>query len=396
MMNQRSLAALTVLIFSLCPSKLLFGSEKIEFWESPRKGANCFNAVPEVQWFQAARELGVEWVRLAYEKWDGERRDFLMGDADNFSSLVKEDLNSLIQVLEWAQQYEIKVVITPLGLPGNRWSQNNDDRDDLRLWNDKAYWEQAARFWTELAGSLRNHPAVYAYNLINEPTPEKGTGLAEHGPASRYEKWYADYRGTSHDLPAFYAEVIKAIRGVDSMTPIMLDAGWYAQPAAFTYWPKFDDSRILYSFHLYEPYSFTSASNFREERKLIYPGTVSFAGEEVEWNSKQIEAYLQPFFAWAQDRKIARNRLVCGEFGCYRRNVGCDQYLADVISVLNERQVHWAFYSFREDEWDGYDYEVGVGGLGAEYWKAKEEGLNPSPPRNDNPMFDVIKRKFRK
>jgi len=352
--------------------------------------------VPEEQWFQAARELGVEWVRLAYEKWDGEKRDFLMGDADNFSTLVKEDLNSLIQALDWAQEYEIKVVITPLGLPGNRWSQNNDDRDDLRLWNDKAYWEQATRFWTELAGSLRNHPAVYAYNLINEPTPEKGTGLAEHGPVSRYEKWYADYRGTSHDLPTFYAKVIKAIRRIDPMTPIMLDAGWYAQPAAFTYWPQMDDSRLLYSFHLYEPYSFTSASNFREERKLSYPGKVPFADEEMEWNYKQIEAYLQPLFDWAQDQKVARNRLVCGEFGCYRRNIGCDQYLADVISVLNKREVHWAFYSFREDEWDGYDYEIGVGGLGWEYWKAKEEGLNLPLPRSDNPLFEVIKKEFRK
>ncbi|MEZ5277717.1 MAG: cellulase family glycosylhydrolase, partial [Opitutaceae bacterium] len=364
--------------------------------DSPRKGANCFNAEPGIQWFQAARELGVEWVRLAYEKWDGEKRDFLMGDADGFTSLVTEDLNSLFRVLDWAQQHEIKVVITPLGLPGNRWFQNNHDRDDLRLWNDKAYWEQAVRFWEELARNLRNHPAVYAYNLINEPTPEKGTDLAEHGAASRYERWYADYQGTSHDLPAFYDTVIKAIRRVDPMTPIMLDAGWYAQPAAFTFWPKMDDPRILYSFHLYEPYDFTSASNFREKRNLSYPGMIPFAGEEMAWDSNQIEAYLQPFFAWAQDRKIANNRLVCGEFGCYRRNVGCDRYLADVISALNKREVHWAFYSFREDEWDGYDYEIGVNGLGWEYWKAKEEGLNPPRPRNNNPLFEVIKKEFRK
>lgn len=366
----------------------------MEFWETPRKGANYFNVRPEEEWFKSARELGLEWVRLAYGKWKGEDRDFLMGNADRFEGIVPEDLAKLVRVLDWANRHGIKVVISPLGLPGGRWAQNNHDQRDLRLWSDKAYWVQAVQFWRELAMKLRDHGAVYAYNILNEPTPEMGTGIPEHGPPRRFQEWYADHRGTSHDLPAFYGEVIAAIRQVDPETPIMLDAGWYAQPAAFTYWPKMEDSRVLFSFHMYEPYEFTSAENFRKERNLGYPGRVAFAGQEIEWNREQIEAYLLPFFEWAKSHAIPRSRLVCGEFGCYRRNRGCGQYLADVISVLNEQGVHWAFYSFREDDWDGYDYEIGDGGLGWEFWKAKEEGRNPSPPRNDNPLFGVIKSEF--
>jgi hypothetical protein len=41
-----------------------------------------------------------------------------------------------------------------------------------------------------LALALKDHPAVCAYNILNEPTPEMKTGLAEHGPASRYHDWY--------------------------------------------------------------------------------------------------------------------------------------------------------------------------------------------------------------
>ena len=368
----------------------------MEFWQTPRKGANYFNVLPDEQWFKAAQDLGVEWVRLAYGKWKSEQRDFLMGNADDFSGVVEADLAVLVQALDWASKYEIKVVITPLGLPGNRWIQNNNDQRDLRLWNDKAYWLQAAKFWRELALKLKDHQAVYAYNILNEPTPEIGTGINEHEPIIRYQEWYAAHKGTSHDLPSFYKEVIAAIRQVDCQTPIMLDAGWYAQPAAFTYWPKINDSRVLFSFHMYEPYDFTNSNNFSEERKLTYPGKVPFAGKDVEWNKEQIEAYLLPLFEWAKENNIPSERLVCGEFGCYRRNQGCDLYLADVISILNQHGVHWAFYSFREDEWDGYDYEIGVGGLGWKYWSAKEEGLNPTPPRTDNPLFDVIKQEFTK
>lgn len=394
-MNTRVIGKLLVVsLFILLSSKAPAANEKLAFWDVQRKGANCFNVTPEEQWFKAAHELGIQWIRMTYDKWKGRRRDFLIGDANNYTGIVQEDLTRLIETLDWADKYNIKVVIAPLSLPGNRWVQNNDNRRDLRLWNDQKYWRQAANFWRDLAASLKDHPAVYAYNILNEPIPEMKTGIAEHGSVSRYAPWYKKYRGTSHDLPAFYKTVIVAIRQVDSETPIMLDAGWYAQPAAFVYWPKLDDEKVLYSFHMYEPYQFTNHKNFREKRNYIYPGAIPYAGEDVYWNKQQIETYLSPFFKWAKTRKITSNRLVCGEFGCYRRNQGCKAYLTDVIAVLNSHGLHWAFYSFREDEWDGYDYEIGSGGLSAAYWQAKEAGQNPEAPRRDNPLFGVIKKEF--
>ena len=383
-----------VLLISWLLTEALIAHPKIEFWNQQRKGANCFNVNSQEQWFIAAQDLGLDWVRLTYSKWKGQKRDFLMGNADHFTGIVQQDLAKLIQVLDWAHQHDIKVVLTPLGLPGNRWRQNNNMRPDLRLWQDKAYWQQAAQFWSELAASLKDHPAIVAYNIINEPTPEKGTGLAEDGPAERYLSWYQTYRGTSHDLPAFYETVIQAIREKDTETPIMLDGGWYAQPGAFVHWPRIKDNKILYSFHMYEPYQFTSHKNFREQRKLEYPGKVAYAGKQMDWNRQQIENYFTPFFAWAEARGISNNRLVNGEFGCYRRNQGCQAYLSDVISVLNGHNLHWAFYSFREDEWDGMDYEVGTRGRGADYWAAMEAGDSPKVPRHDNPLFDVIKQEF--
>ncbi len=382
------------IILSLFLSNILMANDKIEFWNTQRKGANYFNAVPNEQWFSAARELGIECVRMAYDKWNGKHRDFLMGNAGSFAGIVQEDLATLIQVLDWAHKNEVKVVITPLGLPGNRWVQNNGGNQDLRLWNDQSYWQQAADFWRELATSIKNHPAVYGYNILNEPTPEMKTGIAEHGPVSRYVPWYQKYKGTSHDLPAFYETVMTAIRKVDSETPIMLDAGWYAQPTAFVYWPKISDDNVLYSFHMYEPYDFTNHKNFREKYNIQYPGKVPFADDEIDWNKQQIENYFYPFFEWAKYQGIPNNRLVNSEFGCYRRNIGCQEYLSDVISILNSHCVHWAFYSFREDEWAGYDYEVGTVGLGWDYWKAKEAGQNPEVPRKDNALFNVIKKEF--
>jgi hypothetical protein len=75
----------TALLFLLGPVR---AAEKIAFWDTQRKGANCFNVEPSEEWFAAAHKLGVDWVRLAYAKWKGQRRDFLMGDADHFQGVV--------------------------------------------------------------------------------------------------------------------------------------------------------------------------------------------------------------------------------------------------------------------------------------------------------------------
>jgi len=370
------------------------GAEKLDFWNTPRKGANCFNVVPEERWFREAHQVGIEWVRLAYEKWAGKHRDFLMGNADRFSGIVPEDLETLKQVLAWAQAHSLKVVITPLGLPGNRWVQKNGNQRDLRLWHDKSYWQQAADFWGELAGSLKGHPAVVGYNLLNEPTPEMGSGLPEDSPPAAYGAWYGRVKGSARDLPAFYEMVIAAIRKADPETPVIVDSGWYARPAAFSFWPRLSAPNVLYSIHMYEPYAFTNRRNFQSPKPYRYPGPVPFADGVAEWNKARIEEYLSPFFGWAAERGIPANRLMVGEFGCYRRNPGCAAYLSDVLEVVNARRVHWAFYSFREDEWDGFDYEVGTKGLGERYWKARDAGRKPIVPRADNPLFQVLKKEF--
>ncbi len=203
-----------------------------------------------------------------------------------------------------------------------------------------------------------------------------------------YLRWYEGQRGGLRDLPAFYNQVIASIREVDPETPIMVDSGWYAQPLAFTHWEPLRDDKVLYGFHYYQPFEFTSNKNFREGRGLVYPSR--------SFNRAELERTLAPLWAWADQKGVPRNRLVAAEFGCFRRNPGCAEYLADLLSVFAEQKVHWAFYSFREDGWSGMDYEVGDRALGAAYWEAAERGEHPQPPRGPNPIWEVLQRSLLK
>lgn len=391
---KKNLAVLLIYILSSSGS-VIYGQN--DFWDTQKKGGNCFNEVMTEQWFIDANELGLEWVRLAYDKWESEERDFLVGNASDYKVLVEKDLNQLKEVVEWAAKYNIQLVISPLSLPGSRYRQNNGNIPDSRLWSDFGYQDQAIRFWVDLARELKDYDHI-AYNLINEPFPELGAGVKEHyspGDVSKFLEWYQSVRDTPRDIYKFYSKIIKEIRKVDADKMIMLDAGWYGQPGAFCYWPSaFEDRNILYSFHMYEPYEFTSNKNFKEKNNYVYPGRAPFGKDTIYWDKNTTELYFQPFLKWVDENNIPINRIVCGEFGCMRKNVGAAEYLKDIINFLNLYGFHWAFYSFREDAWDGYDYELGAEGLGWKYWEAKEKGENPPLPWKDNELFDVIKQQF--
>jgi hypothetical protein len=371
-------------------------ADAIGFWDTPRHGANCFNeAPPDAAYFRALRAYGATWVRLAFSKWKSPGgRDFLFGSLDEYQALVPEDLAILRAVLDRAHAAGLKVVVTPLELPGARWRQLNDDKFDDRLWSEPRYAAQAAAFWKDLAAALRDHPAVAAYNLVNEPVPERKGGLEEHAAADAQRAWYATVRGTSRDLPALYARMIAAVRGVDASTPIMLDAGHYAAADGFSYWPAaLRDPRLLYAYHMYEPWAVTSSPNMKLDKPRRYPGVAPYAGGESHWDAARVAAYLQQPLDWARQHGVPVNRLVAAEFGCMRRWVDCPRYLEDVLTKLEADGVHWAFYSFRES-WDGMDYELGADKLPWQYWQALEQGKPFPLRRGPNPVFDPILRRL--
>ena len=91
---------------------------KSNYWDIQRKGANFFNQNPSNEWFVAAKEVGIKFARLAPDKWKSEKKDFLVGDTDNFQKIPQSDYELLKRVLKQAYDNEIKVVITLLSLPG--------------------------------------------------------------------------------------------------------------------------------------------------------------------------------------------------------------------------------------------------------------------------------------
>ena len=382
-------------------SPVLADSSKIKFWNEQRKGANWFNVTPTREWLVAAKEAGIEVVRLAPDNWKSQQRDFLIGSADRFDGIVEQDFQKLKQVLDQADALGLKVVITTLSLPGARNRQANGDKPDFRLWRDSQYLQQAALFWKQLAQRLKNHPAIVGYNILNEPVPERAAGLREIRTQDLMT-WYAKVENTPADLNRFNAKIVAAIREVDKETPIVIDCGWWATAYAIQYLKPLRDNKVLYSVHMYEPYSYTNRKT--NNGRFSYPGKVlvetNAEGEtkqvEVNVNSVELEKMLNPVAEWQKRHRIKANRIFVGEFGCNRMVSGAANYLGDLINIFNQHNWHWAFFTFRQDSWDGMDYEIGTKPPGWAYWQAVERGETPQPKREDNALWDVLKRELKK
>ncbi|WP_447934338.1 glycoside hydrolase family 5 protein [Stenotrophomonas lactitubi] len=388
----------SLLCLALSAAVPVFAAD-ITFWDTPQRGGNSFNeAPPDKAYFQALRDTGATWVRLTPDKWSSAGgRDFLMGDADHYQGLVQADVTTLRRALDDANAVGLKVVLVPLSLPLLRWKQKNGDVVDQRLWQSFDNHAPAQRFWRDLAAALKGHPALAGYNLINEPAPEYGTTLAEHASREDMLKWYAGVQGGPRDLRQLYMELVASVREVDAEIPLILDAGWYAAADAFDYWPApLDDAKLLYSVHMYEPYAATSAPNQKRSKPYRYPAEVPFGYRSERWDAARVRSYLQQPMDWAKTHGIGANRMVIGEFGCMRRWPDCGRYLRDVLDVAEQQKVHWAFYAFREDGWDGMDYELGDKPLPGSYWQAVEKGEAVQPPRSmQAPLFAPILQRLK-
>jgi endoglucanase len=383
---------LLLIAFILISTAALAQGSKLDFWNKQRKGANWFNRIPTKEWLIATRQANLEVIRLAPDKWKSAQRDFLIGDADQYKGIVEQDFAKLKEVLDAADELGIKIILTPLSLPGLRWRQQNGNKEDFRLWKESQYLSQAANFWKDLAGRLKGHPAIVGYNILNEPHPELATGFEQGG--GDFIKWYARVKDTAADLNRFNAKIVEAIREVDKETPIVIDSGLWASPAAISYLTPLKDDKVLYSVHMYEIYEFTSQKPINQQAS--YPGkifkTVDDKKVEVVLDRKELENILRPVMEWQKKYKVAANRIIVGEFGCQRKVKGAANYLEDLIQIFNQQSWHWAFYAFREDVWDAMDYELGTGPVPAGYWQMIEKGETPNVTRTDNPIWAVFKK----
>ncbi|MBI2297350.1 MAG: cellulase family glycosylhydrolase [Armatimonadetes bacterium] len=239
-------------------------------------------------------------------------------------------LDELDQALVAARKYGILVVIDVHSPPGGRMANR-----DLAIGHEPLYQDAFVALWEKIARRYRGNPAVWGYDLVNEPQQN------EPPPDG-----VPDYLGIQ-------VRAAQAIRAIDPTTPIIIEAAQWDSAAGFRDLDPVDVPNVIYQVHMYEPGQFTHQGVHGPKTNTVYPGRIG----GVEWNQDRIRRALAP----VREFQLAYNvDIYCGEFSAIRWAPGDSayQYLRDCIAVFEEYGWDWSYHAYRE--WDGWSVEHGA------------------------------------
>ena len=275
------------------------------------------------------RVLGREW-KANVIRWQITRQ---WGKAGTDRDLAEYDrwfdakLTELDQALESCRRNGLQVVVDVHSPPGGR-----HDNKDVAMFYEPEYQHHWIELWEKMARRYRGHPAVWGYDLINEPVatappnPELGGPLEAQTRAAR------------------------AIRAIDPAVPIFIEAAEWDAPSGFRDLEPVPVSNLVYQVHMYAPGEFTHQGVHEAWKPVAYPGRIAGA----RWDRERIRRELAP----VREFQLAYNtHIFVGEFSAIRWAPGAEDYLRDCIETFEEYGWDWTYHAFRE--WDGWSVEHG-------------------------------------
>jgi len=328
--------------------------------------------------FKAAAAYGINVIRVG-AVCDSKDLNFLL---DPTSKNELDDRDHLLRVLprlkkaiQKAGSDGLKVILTMSDLPGCPFYSSANSP----FWVSPAHRLRAACFWGVLAKGLVDiNSSIMGYDLINEPyTPkDQNAGYFDEIPTEYKEELYH-----------FYLSALEEIRRYDKDTMVIITTTYFASPRAIDMLTPLKDSNVSYSVHFYGPPQLTNPRKFEcfKNLSLSYPGFVpkwkKNTNEKVEINFQYLHSQFEAVYKWQINHNIPANRILIGEFGTSREIIGSQQFLTDLVTIFTKFNWHWLLFSFRDEEWDAMDYELGP-------------DMNNMLDRQEHPLFLCVAKHF--
>jgi aryl-phospho-beta-D-glucosidase BglC (GH1 family) len=173
----------------------------------------------------------------------------------------------LDNLVRWCRASGVYLIIDMHAAPGGQTGQNIDDsiNDEPGLFMNPTNQDRLVALWVKIAERYKNESAVGAYDLLNEPLPDRT------GAAAKYK----------HELEPLYKRITQAIRAVDQHHMITVEgANWANDWSVFS--TRFDDN-LVYQFHYYcwdNPTQLKGIGQYLAARKRL--GAPVWVGETGE------------------------------------------------------------------------------------------------------------------
>lgn len=224
----------------------------------------------------------------------------------------------------------------------------------MRIFFEKKYADKFVESWEKIARELNGHPAIWCYDLCNEPI--------QSCPTQTEDYLKLQYRAA------------RAVRTIDPHTPISVEAVAWDSPYGFKFLAPLPLDDIVYQVHFYYPGNLTHQGVGGETSKpAAYPDPKRPLGKA------QLEKTLEHVVRF---QKKWGARIYVGEFSCVRWARGRELYIKDCIDIFESLGWDWTYHAFRE--WQGWSVEHG----------SDKADQKPSP--TDTPAKKVLLEAFSK
>jgi len=248
-------------------------------------------------------------------------------DLPEYDRWLDGRLDELALALASAQRHGIRLVVDLHSPPGGRLPDGT-----MAMTLEKPYQDHFVLCWQRIATRFKGHPAIWAFDLINEPTQNRPS------PAG-----VADWLGVQ-------VQAARAVRAIDPDTAISITVDGWGGPDGFTWMTPVDVPRVIYQVHMYMPHVYThqGVNSAMPDPLLAYPGAIG--GRLVD--RVALRAMLAPVREFQRAYNV---HIYVGEFSAIRWAPGADRYLADCIDLFEEYGWDWSYHAFRE--WPGWSLE---------------------------------------
>ena len=240
-------------------------------------------------------------------------------DLDEYAQWIDSRLDNLADVLRWAEARGMKICVDLHSPPGGK---RPGDRQMHMLFEEK-YADAFVETWRRIATRFKGNPAIYGYDLVNEPHQKE--------PA-KINYWEVQRRAA------------EAVRAIDPDTPIIIESNLAAAPSAFRYLSPLAMDNVIYQIHVYKPHDYTHQGVRGNPIGAVWPDSAK--GRDRDF----LRRALEPARAF-QLRHHAR--IYVGEFSAASYAPGAENYLRDCIALFEEYGWDWTYHAFREaDVWN--------------------------------------------
>ncbi len=191
----------------------------------------------------------------------------------------------------------------------------------LGPWSNTAMDREFLALWSDLIARLGSDAHIVAWEPLNEP---------HDTPAAVVSAWYRN--------------LLPKLRTIDPARAIVVEGANYSHAEDLTDEFKMDAPNVIYAFHMYDPYEYTTDI---KKPPLEYPGG---------WGKDYLAQKIAPAIRFRDKYHVL---VWCGEWGTKTAAPGYDRWLGDMHALLEANNLDWCIWAWalqpKEPENDSFD-----------------------------------------